>query len=312
MTLPKLAALGSLSEVVKASREAADNHSKQLHSFQRFADMVVRVIRKQAPDLLPAISHVIGPFTAAIAHENVLVSAAPRAADDLHDLSDRYEVLLRQWSEYTDISKRLRDAREKIVRLRRELEEEERKGGPKQSKLQNDITVTVEAKRRAVEEGQAKLEEILRSRERYYAFSARRLRHAYAHLGSTLAAESRAVVASFRDMQSRINELRENIDGILDGTYALPDVGPVAAIAVGEEEDAAEGASPPPPRRAPDAAETPDEVEERPEEPPSAKRGGVADGEMDIEALPLPEAEATPYEPAPYAPFDDESPFPPD
>jgi urease accessory protein UreF len=301
MTLPKAAALGSLSEVVKSSRESADSHSKQLHSFQRFADMLVRLVRKQAPELLPAVRYAVAPFTAAVSHESALVAAEVRAADDLHDLSDRYEVLSRQWSEYTDISKRVKDARDKIARLRRELDEEERKGTPKQYKLKNDIMVILDLKRRAVEEGQAKLEEILSARERYYAFSARRLRHAYVNLGTRLAAESREIVASFRDMQARISELRENIDGILDGSYALPEVGPVPSIAADEEEEEAEEAPRAPPKETAEEEEEGDGVPQR--------RDGPAVGGR--EPARPPEADPAPYEPAPYA-QEDESPFGPE
>jgi hypothetical protein len=321
MTLPKSSALGSLSEVVKSSREAADNHFKQLHSFQRFADMLVRLIRKQAPDLLPAIRYVVAPFTTAINHENSLVTAETRTADDLHDLSARYEVLVRQWSEYTDINKRLKDTRDKIARLRRELDEEERKGGPKQYKLKNDITVALDVKGRAVLDGQAKLEEILRSREKYYAFSARRLKHAYVNLGGVLAVESRAIVASFREMQGRINELRENIDAILDGTYALPEVGAVPSIAADEEEEALDGADSPPPRAAGEEEDTgeraplawkspvPAAVPREEEEAGEAKASSpVIEAADTLEPAPAP-VESTPYEPAPYTPDDDECPF---
>jgi urease accessory protein UreF len=298
MTLPKPAALGSLSEVVKASREAADSHLKQLHSFQRFAEMLVRLVRKQAPDLLPAVRYVTAPLAAAIAHESALVHAETRAADDLHDLAARYDVLLRQWAEYTDASRRVKDARDKVARLRRELGEEERRGGSKQYKLKNDITATLDAKRRAVEDGQAKLAEILSSREKYYAFSARRLRHAYVNLGTALAGASREIAASFRDLQSRIGEVRENIDAVLDGAYALPDVGPVAALAADEEEDAAEGADG---EAGPGAASAvADEEADAGGSPPP---GGAAVGERDGESEPAP------YEPAPYG---DDSPFPPE
>jgi hypothetical protein len=292
MTLPKTAALGSLSEVVKSSREAADFHFKQIHSIQRFGDMVVRLVRKQSPALLPAIRYVIAPFNTAVNHETTLLNAESRAAEDLQDLAERYEVLLRQWSEYLDINKRMRDARDKIVRLRRELEDEERKGGSKQYKLKSDITLTIDAKKRAVEEGQAKLEQILAARQAYYAFSARRLKHAYANQGEALVTESKAIAAAFADMQGRINEVRENIDGILDGTYALPEVAGVGVATEGddEEEDRAAGAPP------------------SPREPEPVKEAAVPETPPPFDYAP------TPYEPAPYGhdgAYDD-SPFPPE
>jgi hypothetical protein len=92
-------------------------------------------------------------------------------------------------------------------------------------------------KKKVVEEGQAKLQEIIVTREAYFAFSVRRLRHAYKNLGATLAGESRGIVAAFGDLANVIREVRENIDGILDGSYSLPEAAPVPSITAGEEEE---------------------------------------------------------------------------
>jgi hypothetical protein len=283
MTLPKQAALGSLADVVKQSRESAEFHFKQLHSFQRFADMAVRLVRKQAPDLLPAIRYIIAPFTTAVNHETAILHAESRAAEDLNDLSARYDVLWRQWSEYSDINKRVREARDKITKLRRELDEEERKGGPKQYKLKGDIAATFEAKKRAVEEGQAKLEQIIATRQSYFAFSVRRLKHAYSTLGNVIEAESRGIAAAFGHLQNRINEVRENVDGILDGTYTLPEVAGVPSAIGGEEEDEEGG------------------------RPGTGNAGGGRSGSF-IESKPVPD------DPAPYVQEGgyDDSPFPPE
>jgi hypothetical protein len=181
-------------------------------------------------------------------------------------------------------TKKVRDVRDKITKLRRDLDEEERKGGPKRYKFKSDIGVTFEVKRRAVEEGQAKLEQIIAARQSCFAFSVRRLKHAYSNLGNVIAAESRGIAAAFGDLQNRINEVRENVDGILDGTYALPEVAGVpAAIGGDEEEEEGRGGT-------------------------SANHGPLVQPESLIESSP------TPYEPEPYVHdggFDD-SPFPPE
>jgi hypothetical protein len=319
MTLQKADAIGSLSEVVKHSRESNESHRNQLHYFQRFIDMLVRLVRKQAPDLLLAIRYVVAPFTTAINHELVILQAESREAEDLYDLSARYEVLLRQWSEYIEITKKVKDIRERIARLRRELELEERRGGPKQYKLKSDIAESLDKKKRYVEEGQAKLEQILVARQAYYAFSVRRLKHAYVNHGKVLEVESHAIAAAFSDLQSRINEIRENIDAILDGTYPLPEVQIVSNVprTTGEEEE----------EEAPSKGKQTPPADVQMVTPPPAPLGDLS--QLDPRPRSAFESSPSPYEPAPYEPkpFEptpyepkpygqdpgyDDSPFPPE
>jgi hypothetical protein len=219
MAASRSGALGTLPEVVKASLEWADVHTNQLHSYQRFFELLGRVIRKQAPEFLPAIAVLSKPFNAALRYERVLVTAERRLAEDLQDMVARYDVVLRLRDEFQTISKQLSDARTRIDRLRTEIEVDRRRGCQKQAKLTIDLAVARERKRKAVEDGKAKLREIIEYRQKYYVFYVRRLRHGYSYLGDVLAEASKRIAYACEVFRDLVAEIRENLDPIFAGTY---------------------------------------------------------------------------------------------
>jgi hypothetical protein len=226
-------ALGGLPDLVKSSLDWSDAHNRQLHCYQRFFEMVARVVRKQAPEFQPALAVLSKPFNAALRYERVLVTAERRLAEDLQDLVARYEVLVRLRNESQAIAKQLSDVRTRIEKLRAEIEEDRRRGCAKQGKLTIELALARDRRRKTVEEGRAKLREIIEQRQKYHAFYVRRLRHGYSFLGEVLNEASRRIAYACQVFRDLAEEIRQNIDAVFQGTYDF-DAEPEP---VGEEED---------------------------------------------------------------------------
>jgi hypothetical protein len=215
MTAPRV--LADLTELIDKSESGAANHEKQLAAMEQFYSMLTRVVRKQAPEFLDTMMHLGEPFLNVIAHERTLSAAEARLAEDLNDLSARYEVVTRVTEETHDARKKVKDCSQKIANLKASLAKDELKGGQNKIRIESEIRGAIEAKRRAVDAAEAKCEELIRCRQAYNTFKVRRLRHGYQNLGKALAESSRGIQAELAELTARIQRTREGVDAVLDG-----------------------------------------------------------------------------------------------
>jgi DNA anti-recombination protein RmuC len=210
-------ALAELGDLVNKSRASAVSHEQELLAFEVFYQMLTRLIRKQAPEFLDIMSHLGEPFLAAIAHERTLSAAEARLAEDLNDLSVRYEVVQRVTDEANEARAKVKQCTQKIASLKASLQKDEQKGGLNKVKLESDIRGSIEAKRRAIDTAEAKMEELIRYRQGYNDFKIRRLRHGYQNLGTAVAETTRAIQSELAELMVRIQRVREGLDAVLDG-----------------------------------------------------------------------------------------------
>jgi hypothetical protein len=212
--------LSDLSDVVEKSRKASVQHAKQLATLTTFYEMLTRVVRKQAPVFLDIMGHLGEPFAAAIAHEKTLSEAESLLAENLHDLAARYEVVWRVTEETQEARRKVKEATQKIASLKTALAKDETKGALNKVKIEADIRAAVEAKRRAVDAAEAKLEELVRCRQAYNDFKIRRLRKGYANLGKTLVDAARGIQEALGELTARIQWAKDEMPAMLEGKVA--------------------------------------------------------------------------------------------
>jgi uncharacterized protein (DUF3084 family) len=124
--------------------------------------------------------------------------------------------------------------------LKSEIEDDRRRGGQKQAKLTIDLAQTRDRRRKAVEDGRAKLKEVIEQRQKYYVFYTRRLRHGYSFLGEILAEANRRVARACEVFRDLVAEIRANLDAVFAGSYDF-DAEPEPVGGEEEEEEPVDG-----------------------------------------------------------------------
>ncbi|EAY07224.1 hypothetical protein TVAG_050400 [Trichomonas vaginalis G3] len=105
-----------------------------------------------------------------------------------------------------------------IKKLRDDLEVDRQKGGTKQAKLENDIRNAIEAKKKTIDEADKKLQEFIAVKEKYNDFKVRRLKHAYASLGSAIAEIEKAKSDAYEQLRNACIVSNEELEGLLNTT----------------------------------------------------------------------------------------------
>jgi hypothetical protein len=218
-------AIAELREVVEASSEHVEHHSRQILGVEKFVDMLTNLVGKQAPDLAPTLATITAPFQQALIHERAYLGAEERLRDDLDDLAARFMVVHRVSQEVTDAQQKVKDGRHKIESLRRDLDIDQAKGGQKKYQLEAAIKVAIDAKARAVEAAQLKLEEYIQVRQSYNAFKLRRLRHGYTNLGEVTRTALRGEGKAYEAVLAAIGEARNNLEAALSGEVPIVEEG---------------------------------------------------------------------------------------
>jgi hypothetical protein len=69
-----------VTETVRFIQEEAKEHRRQIESFERFFDLLTRLVDKHANEFVPTMQKLGRHFSAGLAHERTLVDAEERLA----------------------------------------------------------------------------------------------------------------------------------------------------------------------------------------------------------------------------------------
>ena len=91
--------LPEIDKIVKASLDAVHEHKILIKSMNEFANQFEQMVKSECPEFSEKSKIIAAFIRGAMDQETIIASAEERMAEDLNDLSARYEVLLRLGSE---------------------------------------------------------------------------------------------------------------------------------------------------------------------------------------------------------------------
>ncbi|OHT03410.1 hypothetical protein TRFO_06622 [Tritrichomonas foetus] len=216
MNASKKDLLKDINTVVEHSRNKVKFHRAGIQAQESFIEKLKELINKEAPEFNEKFAEIQEHFGRILAKEKALVNAEERCAEDLNDISARFDVVFRLSEESAACKRKVKDCRTKIEKLRKDLELDELKGGAKKYKIEGDINRAIEAKKAAIDAAENKLLEFIDVKERYAIFKVGRLQHAYQAYGKAIASTMAELSTESESFTNLLNETQENIDNILE------------------------------------------------------------------------------------------------
>lgn len=209
--------LPEIDKIVKASLDAVHEHKILIKSMHEFANQFEQMVKNECPEFSEKSKIIAAFIRGAMDQETIIASAEERMAEDLNDLSARYEVLLRLGSEIQNKRSQAKNAIKKIAETERAIEMDKLSGSKKTPKLQGDLYTYNRKKSEYSEQLKDLLEQFIEARQRYAKFKIRRLQNGFVNLGtsvkSALEIEKHLFVQMSRECQASL----DNIDEIIDG-----------------------------------------------------------------------------------------------
>lgn len=228
MTLSKKAILKDINSVVEHSRNQIRYHRLDIQNQENFFNCLFIIVQNEAPEFVGKMKDIKKEYFRLLSLEKQLADAEERYTDDLNDLSIRFEVIYRIGEELAAGKKKVKDARFRIDKLRKDLEYDSLKGGQKKEKIEAELARAIDAKKESIEELDAKYVEFIDQKEKFAAFRTNRLQHAFHSLGLALSTSMDNYAKASEALQDLIKEIKDQIDQLLEVSPSL------------EEEQAAE------------------------------------------------------------------------
>ena len=215
--------LKEINLVVDESRGTVRNHRLEVAEEEKFINALVKLIDKEAPEFREKMGEIKSAFLEILKSEKAYIDAEERCAEDINDISARYDVIYRLGEESKAAQRKITDAKTKIEKLRKDLELDALKGGQKKFKIEADINRAIELKKQALAAAEDKLLEYIAAKEKYTTFKVNRLTHAYTQFGEALTASMRQQAEDVEKFSQIISEAQENIDHLLETETAPAD-----------------------------------------------------------------------------------------
>ncbi|OHT17342.1 hypothetical protein TRFO_12516 [Tritrichomonas foetus] len=208
----KKISLPEIEKIVSAGRDSAKHHMSLAHNMTKFADSFVEMCHSECPEFLEKAKQIAALIKGAMDQEVVIANAELRLAEDLNDLSVRYDVLVKHGNEVNSKKSQLESAKRKISEIERQMEVEKLKGGLKTYKLQGDLTTVQQKKTEATRALETLLERFITMREKYAVFKVRRLEHGYKNLGQQVEKALEIEKHLIGQLKRDCEQARDNID----------------------------------------------------------------------------------------------------
>jgi chromosome segregation ATPase len=208
--------VSDINDIVSASRNEARLHCEQTSELTEFVADLQKLVHQEVPEFDSTLASLATLFTDTLSLESKFTDAEERLAEDLNDLSARFDVVFRLSEESDAAEAKVKAAREAIERARKAQADDLARGGGKQARLQFELEAAIKAKGEAIQVAIAKLSEHIDARKRYNRMKARRLNHGYTNLGEVLERDIKAQGDKCGDLATAIGRAREALDGILE------------------------------------------------------------------------------------------------
>ena len=209
--------LSDIYEIIDRSNDAAKNHQEEINNLRFFIEKAKELFKNETPELYNKFENIMNKFSEILDQEQLIQQCENRVVEDFNDIAARFDVIFRTSEETVEKTSAVKRATTTITKLREDLNADLAKGGAKQAKIQNEITNTIEIKKKAIGEAEIKIKEFIAVKEKYNSFKVRRLQHAYHSFGEILLQTSSKLSELYEQLYSEcmisgdiINSLLEN------------------------------------------------------------------------------------------------------
>lgn len=178
--------LGDFSRVVSTFRDGVAGHKAQVQHMKIFANSLVSIVQKQAPELRENIKHTIAILVGIIEQDESVVTSEERLLEDLNDINIRFDHLAKKYVELTNMLNTFNGMKRKILDIENLIQIDQTQGGTRLPKLKGDLA-RIKVQRNVYHQTYLNaMERYVEIKSHYYGFFANRLRNGYKTYGTRL------------------------------------------------------------------------------------------------------------------------------
>jgi hypothetical protein len=209
---PKRIALPEIDKIVAASNNAVTAHREEIRQTRQISSSLLSLVAAEAPEFIEKAKQISALINGAMDQEEIVANAEDRLADDLNDISARYDAIFRVAQSVVQGRGAFEGTQRKVAELEKQLQDDRARGGARAAKLEGELGAAKEARKQAATVLEALLERFIDQRQRYIAFKVRCLHRGFENYGR-IVADSLAVEGHLLEQLEReVSQTTANID----------------------------------------------------------------------------------------------------
>lgn len=232
--------LPEIEQIVHAARSSVAEHRNLIESIIKFSDSLIVLAQNECPEFSEKAKQIAALLHGVMDQEKLISKAEERLAEDLNDISVRYDLLFKVGSEIQSKRSLLVSTKRKIQELHQSIEYSKVSGASaKALKYKGDLAGAKQKKEEVTKQLELLLAKFIDLRQRYNRFKVRRLEHGYNSLGETVAKALEVEKHLLGQLQRDCIQARDNLDDFFEDQ--LTTASKLAKKAEGKNDEKQEG-----------------------------------------------------------------------
>lgn len=220
--MDKKGCLGEIDAIVSSGKKAVGFHQEEVKNMHTFADKITEMIAAEAPEFVEKAKRISALITGVADQDAIVCEAEDRLIEDINDLSIRYDALAKMKQTVDSARSSYQSACKKVETCEAAIKADEEKGGAKKAKLEAELQKLNNAKSDAKSILCEHLEKYIDQKEKYAAFTARRLEHGFGNLGATVKATTEVAAHLLEQLHRETESASGSIEEFLTEDHDEP------------------------------------------------------------------------------------------
>ena len=213
----KKESLPEIEKIVHSAHLSVAEHRKMASAMVRFSESFINLAQNECPEFAEKAKQIAALLQGVMDQENIIANAEERLAEDLNDISVRYDLLYKLGTDIQSKRNQLVSLKKKIKELERSIDYSKVSGASgKALKYQGDLAGAKQKKVETTNQLEQLLERFIDLRQKYARFKVKRLEHGYTNLGDIVAKSLEVEKHLLGQLQRDCVQARDNLDDFFE------------------------------------------------------------------------------------------------
>jgi hypothetical protein len=209
---PKRIALPEIEKIVTASNNAVAAHREEIRQMRQVSSAFLSLVAVEAPEFIEKAKQIAALINGSLDQETIVTDAEERLADDLNDISARYDAIFRVAQSVVQGRETFETAQKKVAEYEKLLQDDRARGGSRAARLEPELARAKDVRRQAAVILEALLEKFIDQRQRYIAFKVRSSRRGFVSYGRIVADSLSVEEKLLEQLEREVDQTSVNLD----------------------------------------------------------------------------------------------------
>jgi hypothetical protein len=209
---PKRIALPELDKIVATSNTAVAAHREEIRQMRQVSSSFLSLVASEAPEFIEKAKQIAALINGSLDQETIVANAEERLADDLNDISARYDAIFRVSQNVVQSRETFEAAQRKVAEIEKLIQDDRARGGARLVRLEPELAKAKDVRKQAAITLEGFLEKFIDQRQRYIAFKVKSLHRGFESYGRIVADSLSVEERLLEQLEREVAQTSANLD----------------------------------------------------------------------------------------------------